>query len=820
MVKIMQFYSICTFLLMWHCALGGTSNERTAFNSRRGVSGDHSSSSADYFEANRIFERVVYVDIDAGEADLAGLSLVSTSTLEHQFVQSFNKLSEELCDIEGLRILAANIQYTDASKTEYILRRGGNKYTIEFQVFATCDNCNPFSVTVFDHRVLTTRRTREIEGDVETVFDRQLSSKKSSKKSASNSSSSSSSSSSKKSGKGKGKGKGKGGKGSKKSGKGKGGMVIGDKAQQNGQVICTAKNPQFRAPTEEEFREVYSVAVRGLMTGSTTRRQLGRNFVVGGLLPIQAITKVYEVLDGRCVAAFEEFNSIVTIEVSGNFEAATTAEYLELAEAFFQNYNALQAHGCDKPLFREVSAVEITMATPDTDGNGFFNLVLNVFASCQGVGCTDDISLFSDFNVFRRLLTNTTLEVDDPCECPVSPNRKNAAPSALEMGILFDETLQELRASGLVTNFQTARIITEVGVQAISPAPSGMPTVSNAPSISNAPSTSVKPTGGPPTFSQSPSALGSARPSVSFAPSNSMAPSLSPTISNKPSVSLVPSSNPSLSGAPSGKPSDSAPPSQAATTSVSPSGAPSTSKSPSEAPSGSGAPSVSEKPSSNPTNSLVPSFQPSNKPSVAASGVPSTKPSLAPSITPSSNPSASKQPSSQPSFKPSKSENPSLSVQPSLNPSGSDNPSASIQPSMNPSTKPSLNPSQNPSTQPSNNPSLSLNPSQKPSTQPSLNPSSIPSQNPSAKVPADLDEIDNSTPDFDKPPDNDIVFDPLAEEGAETAVLAATDSPTMAPVEPVEPVVADDDDAGDDDADDDDADDDDADDDDSERRQQ
>ena len=55
------------------------------------------------------------------------------------------------------------------------------------------------------------------------------------------------------------------------------------------------------------------------------------------------------------------------------------------------------------------------------------------------------------------------------------------------------------------------------------------------------------------------------------------------------------------------------------------------------------------------------------------------------------------------------------------------------------------------------------------------------------------------------------MFDPLAEE-AETTVLAETDSPTMAPVEPI---VAedddDDDDAGDDDAGDDDDDGDDAD---------
>ncbi|KAL3941557.1 MAG: hypothetical protein SGBAC_004110 [Bacillariaceae sp.] len=790
MVKIMHLYSICTFLLMGQYALGsnsGSSDERTAFNSRRGVSGDSGSSSEDYMEANRIFERVVYVDIDAGDADLAGLSLVSTSTLEHQFVQTFNRLSEELCDIEGLRILAANIQYTDASETEYILRRGGNKYTIEFQVFATCDNCNPFSVTIFDHRVLTTRRTREIEGEVEAVYDRQLASKKASKASKKSSVSSVSSvsskkgSSSKKSGKGKGKGSKKGG----SSGKG-GGFVVGDKANPTGEVVCTAKNPAFRAPTEEEFREVYSVAIRGLMDGSTTRRQLGRNFVVGGLLPINAITKVYEVLDGRCFAAYEEFNSIVTIEVSGNYQAATAEEYLELAEAFFQNYNALQAHGCDKPYFREVTAVEITMATPDNDGNGFFNLVLNVFATCQGVGCsTSGISLFDDFNVFRRLQTNTTLEVDDPCECPVSPTRSNAAPSALEMGIAFDETLQELRACELVTNFETARIITEVGVQAISPAPSAMPTVSDAPTISNAPTTSVKPTGGPPTVSQAPSIDTSGAPSVSFAPSDSMAPSSNPSISNKPSVSLAPSSNPSLSSAPSGAPSGSAPPSNAPSLSNSPSLAPSTSKSPSKAPSGSGAPSLSEKPSTNPTLSLVPSISPS----------------LKPSLQPSSQPSESQQPSSTPSNQPSVSFNPSASVAPSSSPSGSSNPSASQQPSNKPST--SNNPSSQPSQVPSSKPSLQ--PSAKPST--SMNPSSQPSPVTPA-VPADLDELNISSHGMDKSPDGDIVFEPEAE-----TAIADTSAPTVAPVEPI--VVADDDDGGDDDAgDDDDGDDDDADDDD------
>ena len=296
--------------MMGHQAFGGSySHKRTAYNSRRGVSGDDSSSDRDFFEENKIFERTVYVDIDAGSADLAGLSLVSTSTLEHQFVRSFNTLSNELCDIEGLRVLAANIQYTDATQTEYIIRRGGNKYTIEFQVFATCDNCNPFSVTMFDHRILTTRRTREIKGDtgMETVFKRQLDSKKTSKKSTKKSSISASTKGSKKSGKGKGKG------GSKGSGKG-GTSTAEDKVyEENGQVVCTAKHPEFRAPNEEEFRQVYSAAVKGLMSGSTTRRQLVRDFVVGGLLPINAITKVYETLDAKCFSAFEPFISIVQI---------------------------------------------------------------------------------------------------------------------------------------------------------------------------------------------------------------------------------------------------------------------------------------------------------------------------------------------------------------------------------------------------------------------------------------------------------------------------------------------------------------------------
>lgn len=132
---------------------------------------------------------------------------------------------------------------------------------------------------------------------------------------------------------------------------------------------------------------------------------------------------------------------------------------------------------------------------------------------------------------------------------------------------------------------------------------------------------------------------------------DTIAPSVSPSISQVPSFSQVPSSQPTLSN----------PPSIAPTTSSRPTGMPS------------GQPSISispsEYPSMTPTAKPSTSIFPSGVPSVTSwpTDTPTSEPSRIPSMHPSESPTESFQPSNVPSLEPS--DSPSLSQMPSFAPS-------------------------------------------------------------------------------------------------------------------------------------------------------
>src|SRR3990167_9184029 len=187
-------------------------------------------------------------------------------------------------------------------------------------------------------------------------------------------------------------------------------------------------------------------------------------------------------------------------------------------------------------------------------------------------------------------------------------------------------------------------------------------------------------------------------PSVSVSLSPSLSPSISVSLSPSISVSLSPSISPSIS------------------LSASPSVSPSESISPSLSPSVS----VSLSPS------LSPSISVSLSPSISVSLSPSISPSISLSVSPSVSPSESISPSLSPSV--------SVSLSPSLSPSISVRLSTSISVSLSPSISPSISLSVSPSVSPSESISPSLSPSVSVSLSPSLSPSISVSLSPSISV--------------------------------------------------------------------------------------
>jgi hypothetical protein len=611
-----------------------------------------------------IFTRTVFVDFEGLDTDPNDFSLVGPSALEMEFLNTYNALSTEFCDIDGVEILAALIQADDSG--EYIIQRGGNKYSLEFQVMASCDSCDDSTTTLFDH---------SLDTSATNFFGRKMLWSISATGDTSGSSTSKSSSKSSK-------------KGSKKSSK-RAGPTNG-----SGSRICTSSNPLFRAPTEEEFLEGYSSALR-INSGddSSSGRRLGCDFLTGGKIAVDQVIRAYEMSDEACADVVEEFEIPVTVAIFGDYEAVTDGENEELEQAFVQNYNALQAYRCDSPSFRTLQSAEIKMVSPD--GDNTFTYIFDVKGTCRGTGCSDESRIFSDVSARLRRLQDTIST--DECSCPISAEEQGP-PMSEEMKILFDETIGELRACGAVENVLGVGSVGEMSVDftsAPSATPSSVP--SGAPSTSAQPSMSAAPTGTAPTISSSPSAQPSLTPSISLAPSKSAQPSNAPSISNAPSKSSPPSLVPSEAAVPSISTQPSIDPTALA--SASPSLAPSVSAKPSNVPSRSSSPST------------APSQGPSTDPSIAPSQIPSNLPSKAPSNVPTLSQVPSKLPSFVPSNGPTRTAEPSTSEPPSLVPTESQVPSAvpSIAPSGNPSLVPSK--SGNPSLTPSKSPSTSAAPS-------------------------------------------------------------------------------------------------------------
>lgn len=649
-------------------AVNSEDEDRTAYSgstksSGKGKGSSTSSKGGGDYDYGVIFEKSVIVDFDGVDVDPDQLSFVSPGALEMEFVETYNHLSEYLCDVDGVEILEAAIHVDESG--EYVIKRGGSYFSLQFDIIATCNNCtddgsvaNLFSyaddldddylsnvdddellssfVFDFDWRNenctdFTYKFPEPIDDDdfgLDEIDDfaraRALkASKKASKKDTMPKGtdsgiklSSKKSKGSKKSSK-----KGKGGKG---KGKGKGG---------GGDRICTSSCPAYRAPTHDEFRYALDSTIKeysGKFSSNDYKRRLGCDFMSGKKLTIDAVIGVREMIpiELACTDEAEELIELVTVEVLGDYSQVTDEEKVELENGFVQRYNAYnELVNCDYPYFRELNSAEIKMVATGGAEPGSFTYVFKLNGTCHGAGCSDDVGLFDTYSS-RRLeqeellnMTDPDLNITDfgdcPFECSSSADlSKGVSTSEFEL-YLYVLTL-ELFECGALTHIEGSGPIKLLPLE---PVPTAPPTITATPTLSAQPSESAMP---------------------SDTPTKSAAPSSSP--------SSAPSTTPSSS--PSSKPS--------ATPSSKPSG--------SRSPSLSSSPTLSDVPSRAPTKSEAPSSEPSSMPSdspttsSAPSSVPSSKPSVKPSSSPSSTPSAA------PSSSPSISTVPSLSAEPSATP--------------------------------------------------------------------------------------------------------------------------------------------------------
>lgn len=670
------------------------------------------------------FETSVLVDFDGFDDDPNDVTRVDWKSLELLFKRSYNELNAELCDNELREVLWVTAERNaDGNK---IIKRGGDTFSIRFTVHMKCTGCYPDNANLFSPPEIFIRALREVQvGEEGQIAGRALKKSKSSKKGSHYS----------KKGKGKGDYDGREehyyfGKGSGKGGSGSGGST---------DCECNSAHPEFRAPTEHEFRAVYNNAI--LESKDRAHRHGG--------VHVDVVSKVTETVDFTCSERVEEFSSLVSVEFYGNPVDVTEDERVVLEEAFVQVYNGLHANRCDDPLFRNATLTDIAMQA-DPDEPQVFMYIFRVDGTCRGFGCSTELNFFevSADSLARRLHDDGTgfdhSRPDSGCGCPVYGD-EFGAPTTDEFEVRFFVVVQQLKTQGKLPNISASGEVSELPMDG-TPAPSSGGSVAPSGSASAAPSAAPSdPSDGTdsPTVSSAPSSLPSVGPSFSpSTPGDSLAPSALP--------SAGPSSNPSVSGEPSSAPSDPAaeedsqsPSSQPSSLSEVPSATPSQSSAPSSVPSSvpstSSAPSDSAAPSSNPSVSSAPSE--SSQPSAVPSSAPSTGGDV--SAAPSSGPSESGAPSSQPSEGiDDASAAPSESGAPSSLPSGapSSGPSESSAPSSGPSgtpsvateeesAAPSLGPSESsqpsgaPSSLPSSGPSESGAPSGLPSGQPSLQPS-------------------------------------------------------------------------------------------------
>jgi hypothetical protein len=597
------------------------------------------------------FESEVLVDFDGFDDDASDITRINWDSLQLAFRNSYNSLSADMCDDQFRSIIDVKIQVN--SNEEILIKRGGAQYSLRYLVTAVCRGCDAETITLFSPPEQGSMRQLiasdgQLTGQIPLERQQRRKAKSSKKESKKESKS----------------------KSSKKESEGKGG---GEEES----CGCDSSNPEYRAPTEDEFRAAYDAEIREFQQFRQYRR---------GGVAVDCVIKVTEVADESCSVVVEEFMTLVSIEFFGDREAVSDEERATLEENFVLVYNGLQANRCDSPFFRTATLAEIVLVS-DPDEPKVFLYVFAVTGTCRGEGCSQDMTLFQMDELMRKLQGATGFDPDSECQCPVFGN-DFGPPTTSDFEVRWFQVVQELRDVGKLTNIAASGEVMELPADFTS-SPTSQPTaegVPSAPTATPVPSASFSPEGAP-SNSAPPS-----RPGDSLPPSqigDSTAPSSSPTDDIPPGIlTFPPTSTPSLSPS-SDSTADSAQPSISnEPTSIDESDAPTPpvlSPSLSEAPSGS-----SEEPTLGDGSNEPTLGDGSNEPTLGdGSTLPSVSPEPSVSQVPttggddSAEPSLSNEPSEAEfiiSDTPSDSPAPSLSQVPTTGGDDSEEPSLSNEP--------------------------------------------------------------------------------------------------------------------------------------------
>jgi len=414
------------------------------------------------------FKKSVLVDFDGFDDDYKDKTRIDWQALEILFIDAYNSLSAVLCDDLFRRVEHVTIE-SDENDSK-LIKRGGDVYSLRFTVQGTCRGCDPDDMTLFSPPDIFSRELEGggshrlqdaiIDGDgTVTGVSRNLSSKSSKKSKSSKSCKSSKKSKSSSKGSSSGKGKGKGDDCDNDDGD----DDDGDDEDSGDVEICECKsrNPEYRPPTEDEFRLVYDSRIRDAKDGYIPPRRGGVSVDY-----VLKVTETYEV--EPCSDVVEEFETLVAIEFYGVHREVTNVERTILEENIVYVYNGLQSHRCDEPLFRKATSAEFEVRA-DPSERKIFIYIFKVEGTCRGEGCSDDIKLFDsdDGESSRRLHFEAGdggwghAEPESGCTCPVF-STESGAPTTDDFEARFFVVVQDLKAQGRLPNVDASGEVTEL----------------------------------------------------------------------------------------------------------------------------------------------------------------------------------------------------------------------------------------------------------------------------------------------------------------------------------------------------------------------
>ena len=425
------------------------------------------------------FESKVLVDIEECDDDPNDVTTIDFKGLELTFRDTYNGLSGHLCDDDFREVVWARIEPDENG--DYQIRRGGGQYSLMFSVVARCRGCDPYSATLFSPPTDYYRRElgegpRNGQGSGRWGSDSQPrmsypNSKKDNKK------------------------------GNSKKGKGNNnglyrpknnnnnnyrpppvnnrpvttrpddyGVVPRPRPQQpqsqsQGFCECNTQNPEFRAPKEEEFRNFFDREVRKYGDIPMPHRH--------GAVDVDYILRVTEIEDVGCPDRVEEFQTMVLLELFGESTAVANRERRMLEDTFIQVYNGLQDLRCDYPYFRSITAAHIMMQADPGDPMTFI-YVMKIRGTCRGRGCSENLYLFEDEDMYERRLGWDEYARQHPrdmaCSCPVF-DPEIGPPSLSDFEVRYFVAIQDLKEKGKIVNFQATGDVTELPF-GLTPAPS------------------------------------------------------------------------------------------------------------------------------------------------------------------------------------------------------------------------------------------------------------------------------------------------------------------------------------------------------------